>query len=374
MAKNDSIGYCNPILYLKCSPNSKISAKSAVLKKMCQVCGSPEAKPHFGGISCRACAAVFRRYCYSKKLSLKCSCESQEKKTYPCRKCRIEKCIEIGMSENKIQGRRDKIAEKSIDQSSPENTVSFNHIPSRSTEMLCFAQSNWRNFESIRLEKAGKGSEMMNVYELSSIVKMDIDLIWKMVKNLFPNAAEKLKIGEISTLLNNFIIKFWQLIPLLDYLDNAEKYSNFALEDVEQMVNWFYDGCFPEEMSVEVFRKFESFWIFHYSKVILPIVSLQLEKTELMAIIWMMFFDDGFINISPECQEICRNIKKMILRELKNYQIDRNFDEIRFFDTLVSLEIIERGEKKFMEEMLICEMYNVRIHEDFKLILKENRL
>ncbi|ULT91835.1 hypothetical protein L3Y34_009492 [Caenorhabditis briggsae] len=107
--------------------------------------------------------------------------------------------------------------------------------------------------------------------------------------------------------------------------------------------------------------------------MVMPIVVLDLERAELMSIIWLLFFDNGYTNISPECQEMCRNIKKVILRELKNYQIDRNFDEMRFLDTVETLEIIDKGEKKFLEEMMICETHHVRIHDDFKAILKENR-
>ena len=72
--------------------------------------------------------------------------------------------------------------------------------------------------------------------------------------------------------------------------------------------------------------------------------------------------------------EMCQNIKKVILRELKNYQNEKDFDDMRFIETIETLQLIERGEKKFMEEMMICEMYNVRIHDDFKAILKESKL
>ncbi|UMM37602.1 hypothetical protein L5515_009324 [Caenorhabditis briggsae] len=196
---------------------------------MCQVCGSPDAKPHFGAISCRACAAVFRRYCYSKKSILYCKCETNDENTYPCRKCRIEKCIAVGMKADKIQRRRDKISDK-------ETTCSsMTRLPFRSTSKLHSAISNWQNFESIRLEKSGRKEGMMTVYELSCIVKIDIGLTWKMVMKMFPD-MEKLKIRDRSSLLNNFIVKLWQLIPILDFLNNSEKYLNLKEEDIQQMI------------------------------------------------------------------------------------------------------------------------------------------
>lgn len=68
---------------------------------------------------------------------------------------------------------------------------------------------------------------------------------------------------------------------------------------------------------------------------------------------------------------MCRTIRNLIFRELKNYQTDKNFDEIQFADTVDTLNIVEKGEKKFYEELLICDMHNVHLHEDYRLLLNE---
>lgn len=44
------------------------------------------------------------------------------------------------------------------------------------------------------------------------------------------------------------------------------------------------------------------------------------------------------------------------------------------FETLESLEYFEKGDKKLMEEILICQINNIKIHDDFREILSETKL
>ncbi|CAL2047222.1 unnamed protein product [Caenorhabditis brenneri] len=233
--------------------------------------------------------------------------------------------------------------------------------------------SNWHDFESMR---DGRKIGWLNLYEASSTVKNDINLTWRMVLKVFP-AMENLIQKDKSALLHNFIPKLWQIGRVLDHIKILEKYENMNEGDYNSMVLSFYQGSFEkgEEMSdEEILRTFHPFWWYYYTKMILPIVWMDLERTELMAVIWLLFFDNGYTNISTECQEMCRTMRKMIYLELKNYQKSREFDEMRFIETVETLEIIERGEKKFMEEMMICEMSNIKIHDDFRKVLRENKL
>lgn len=345
---------------------------------MCLVCGSPEAEPHFGGISCRACAAFFRRYFHSKKVFTRCTCKTRDSNSHPCRNCRIVKCFAAGMKPEKVQACRDKHSMKSLENSPPDTPPSLlsARIVSRVSSNLTFAVSNWREFEILRDEMNGGKIGYMNIFQLSSTVRQDIELTWKMVYNLFPSTM-KLRDSDKSALLRNFQLKLWQIEPILENIENAEKYAMMDADEFENLIVLFYEGTFPKgkEMSkAEILKIFQPIWIYYYTKMVLPIVYMDLERAELMAIIWLLFFDNGYTNISPDCMEMCRNIKKVILRELKNFQNEKDFDEMRFVETVETLQLIERGEQKFMEEMMICEMHNVKIHDDFKAILKESKL
>lgn len=215
-----------------------------------------------------------------------------------------------------------------------------------------------------------------NIFELTSFVLRDLELTWRMVSKAFPT-VEVLEDRDRQALLRNFVPKLWQIEPILEYRECAEKFDNLEEEDYENLLVGFYGGTFPEgkEMSKsEIVSNFRPYWDYYYTKMILPISSMGLEELEYMAIVWLAFFDNGYSNISDNCLEMCRDIQKVILKELRNYQIDRNFHENRFFVALEALQIIERGEKKFMEEMLVCEMNHIRIHDDFRKIIREPKL
>ncbi|ULT91841.1 hypothetical protein L3Y34_009498 [Caenorhabditis briggsae] len=335
---------------------------------MCPICGSNKSELHLGGVSCRACAAFFRRYFESPKMKKNCTCQKRTQKSHPCRKCRIDKCLEVGMTPKYLQGIR---VLKCL-QNVPSSSSSLNGgIISRATAKLDFAFRSWQDFKEMRDTRTKQGEkEWKNIYDITRMTQDDMNLVWNMVRDLFPTMRELGK-SDGSAMLRNFILKNWQINPIFDeILENSEHYTLKDGDDYFQMVTSWYKGPFESEKEIT----FEPFWNHYLSNTAIPIFGLKLRKEELIAIVWLLFFDTAHTNISPECQEMCRNIKKVILRELKNYQADRNFHDMRFLDTVEILELVEKAEEKFMEHLMVCEMNHVRIHDDFKEILKENRL
>ncbi|PIC24525.1 hypothetical protein B9Z55_017833 [Caenorhabditis nigoni] len=72
----------------------------------CEVCGQTAHGKHFGAISCRACAAFFRRAGKrsSKSQDIVCSkgnCTTAEDGTFYCKACRLKKCHEVGMDSSR---------------------------------------------------------------------------------------------------------------------------------------------------------------------------------------------------------------------------------------------------------------------------------
>ncbi|CAC51060.3 NR LBD domain-containing protein [Caenorhabditis elegans] len=74
-------------------------------EKQCQICAKTSNGMHFGAMTCRACAAFFRRAVvlkleYSCKAKKMCQLEGGGRSM--CRYCRFEKCKEIGMDAEKV--------------------------------------------------------------------------------------------------------------------------------------------------------------------------------------------------------------------------------------------------------------------------------
>lgn len=78
--------------------------------KDCKVCGLPAHGKHYGAVSCRACAAFFRRYGISgqvKPCKKNNNCVFLKKGWFNCKKCRLQKCLDVGMKIDGFQFGRD---------------------------------------------------------------------------------------------------------------------------------------------------------------------------------------------------------------------------------------------------------------------------
>ncbi|KAF1753444.1 hypothetical protein GCK72_020001 [Caenorhabditis remanei] len=81
----------------------------------CKVCEQPARGRHFGVMSCRACAAFFRRSGNGNSKYLGRLCEKKDCKIfhngkYQCKVCRLKKCHDVGMDPMKFQTDRDLIS------------------------------------------------------------------------------------------------------------------------------------------------------------------------------------------------------------------------------------------------------------------------
>ncbi|CAD5208400.1 unnamed protein product [Bursaphelenchus xylophilus] len=84
----------------------KIDVASSRSFQLCSVCNSPWASAHFGVITCRSCAAFFRRSIVlgrNYRCKRKGDCDVITDSRTSCAGCRLRKCIKVGMEVEKIR-------------------------------------------------------------------------------------------------------------------------------------------------------------------------------------------------------------------------------------------------------------------------------
>ncbi|EGT30927.1 hypothetical protein CAEBREN_18082 [Caenorhabditis brenneri] len=97
------------------SSSSEEGSLSPMTTKSCQVCGQKAHGSHFGAVTCRACAAFFRRVAAGANFVIKCQkgggkCEIISNGRSCCKKCRLKKCKDVGMDIGNFQFDRDPIS------------------------------------------------------------------------------------------------------------------------------------------------------------------------------------------------------------------------------------------------------------------------
>ncbi|CAI2352915.1 unnamed protein product [Caenorhabditis sp. 36 PRJEB53466] len=348
----------------------------------CQVCGASESEPHFGGISCRACAAFFRRFVHSRKAAIMCKCEKRATNSHPCRQCRMQKCLEVGMDLKKVQLTRDKhsnhdgiVAKRrpQRSESPPEISLLDCRIISRETTNISSTISKWAYFEENRTKLVNFNFETLNIYQLSSFTKSDCDCISQLFQRVFPMMKD-LSQKDLDKLVANVIPKWIMYECAIDYAQNRVQWEEFRkTEEHDLKIVQFFGSAIPEEKKLkdsEVLRILGPYWNAFYDVTAVEIAEHQFDRFEYSAIFVLIMFDNAYTNISEDCRKMCENIRKVILRELKAYQTDKNCEETRFFDTVDMLSVLEKAEQRFEEEILVCEMNNVKLHEDFVKVMR----
>lgn len=83
--------------------------------KTCAVCGDKALGYNFNAVTCESCKAFFRRNALAKK-QFTCpfnqNCEITVVTRRFCQKCRLKKCLDIGMKSENIMSEEDKMAKR----------------------------------------------------------------------------------------------------------------------------------------------------------------------------------------------------------------------------------------------------------------------
>ncbi|KAK5976461.1 Zinc finger C4 type [Trichostrongylus colubriformis] len=110
-------------------------------QRACRICSDRSDGAHFGVESCRACAAFFRRSIAMRKKYV-CrqgtnSCDINKSLRCICRKCRLQKCMNVGMLPEGVQNKRDPIIPRFCEKVEPakyEDTAAQNPSENESVQ------------------------------------------------------------------------------------------------------------------------------------------------------------------------------------------------------------------------------------------------
>ncbi|EFO99973.1 hypothetical protein CRE_18737 [Caenorhabditis remanei] len=345
-------------------------------RKSCLICNSPYAKYHFGAISCRACAAFFRRCATTKKFLIFCNCLTRRDTQYPCRLCRMEKCVAAGMQESLIRGSRDVNNQVNEDMKEGKSTEFVGPrvqcgIKLRSVELITQTTRNYSNLETIRSIIFSNAKQNVTLHEFSLEIKTESKLVWKLCEASFLE-FDKLNKQDKKTLFSNFHTK-WNVLEMgMKSAKNKDPYNNYSPSGARaKPIKDFYTSTKTNEkerLSDDDKKRwlFEPIWRFRTQNVLSPLAALKFEPMENMALFGILLWDPGYTNVSDDLAEKCYAMRKIILNELSCYFEENETDENRFFETMDALRILERAEEKCQQELELCGMYNVAVDEEMK--------
>lgn len=293
--------------------------------------------------------------------------------TYPCRYFRMEKCIAVGMLMSQVQGPRDpnhQPTRKMIEISLISEGVSIERgIKSKYFEMINKVTNNYRNLELSRNSIFKRNKERINVElnlrDFASEIMLDIKLQWKFCEFAFPE-FNSLTPNDKKIIFYNFCVR-WNVLELSIYSAKHNNSRRFYSPSgaVTKPVREFYKSDPNVTLSGEdITRIFGPIWKFYFEKVIGPLVELKLDEVENMALFGLLLWDPCYANLSFELAERCHAIRNMILRELKVYYEENGAESGRFFDTLDSLNLIEKSEEKCRREIELCGVYNIEVDQE----------
>lgn len=301
------------------------------------------------------------------------------------------------MTPDKVQSKREKHPQKSAKQkemmqnreststssssmtcsqsppSLPISPIPF-RIVSRDNSNIAHVVSKWVNIQDQRSRLYGRRMDEMTYYDTCLATKLDTEMMWNVIEFIFPQ-LDMLTNWDKDALLRNFHPKWAFLVSAIDLNKYPNVHDNIkSADDYFDLIIKFVSSSIHEEHQLEpkeILKIFEPLFRYYGIALSIPISEKRFNAVEYMAIALLIFFDGAHTNFSPECSELCYNIKNLVLRELRGYYVDQNIDEMRFIETIDVLQLMQKGEQKFQEELLLCEMYNVHIHDDYRLMIRE---
>lgn len=208
----------------------------------CKICHQPANGRHFGVMSCRACAAFFRRAASGNLKYLSVVCENGDcavfvNGKYRCKPCRLKKCHDVGMDPRKFQTDRDLLSSTLL--TSPRSLSNFLGRP-----------------EFILSCEPDRASHIKTIIDVSFLIDKarwiladyysDYDIPLK-----FDNSLEKLTFAVDDFKIKQHAAMMNQDIPRIKYLGKAENLMFWEMTFLGA-AKWFSELTEFTELDIDV--------------------------------------------------------------------------------------------------------------------------
>ncbi|CAO4377837.1 unnamed protein product [Caenorhabditis nigoni] len=297
---------------------------------ICKVCGQSAGSCHFGAISCRACAAFFRRIVVGKKMTSVIRCDGN---------CRLDTrvlrklCASCRILSNREAG------------------LGVSGLSSETSFLDQMKRAYWKLGEERRKsfrKKEKRPPIASNYKDANSICSIDINLIHKYFTSLF----------RFSTSTDNDQLDLLsdQFLPAFKMLDGAfrSKGSDVCIllngdyVDPENLGDFYRNSSDDKDdfAADTVKRILAPYWKKFNQGLKKHMREVQLDLSEFLYASALIFWDFGMSGQSNDCVEVCREMRRKNIKELIDYKRNlksHNDYSLRVGEIILVLHVVEKS-------------------------------
>uniref|UniRef100_A0A1I7V2I1 Nuclear receptor domain-containing protein n=1 Tax=Caenorhabditis tropicalis TaxID=1561998 RepID=A0A1I7V2I1_9PELO len=331
--------------------------------QICGVCGETADAVHFGALSCRACAAFFRRRVAAGKLIIvsrcagNCKLENQLLRRL-CASCRYEKCLRIGMKTSAVLSRL-------VVKTEPGSSTWMGEC------LLDQMKAAYARLESSRRDaflREDHVPKITNYKEVNAMCSIDIDLIVLHYTSFFQS------ITPIDEEQRRYLgVHF--LVPFC-LLDGAFRSQGIETElflmpngdyvDLQNLDDFYQNPDEKEDNGIagSVTTLMEPYWRLNNQVLRKHLKEVILDLSEFLFLFWDPIYHiiPGIQNQSDACIQICKQMRSRIFEELTNYEKNLNLKadhSMRVGEIVIVLQAVQKALGIMNECRDISMVYNL---------------
>ncbi|CAO4377285.1 unnamed protein product [Caenorhabditis nigoni] len=334
----------------------------------CGVCSDTADAVHFGGLSCRACAAFFRRKVAGGKMSIGRRCNGNCKldtvvSRRLCPFCRYDKCLRIGMKTTAVLSRLATVKTEPGEGTSSGSGWAMGNL----LEQMKEAHRNLENARRGEFMNEDRKPNATNYKVLNEICSKDIDLVYQHISQFFQSITP-VNDEQRKYLGHQFIAPYllldgaWRsrgtelfVMPNGDYVD---------LHSLES----FYQNPDEKDDSIaeNVTTLMKPYWHLNNQVLRKNLVEVNLDLSEFLFVSALIFWDFGVPEQSDECIKVCKQMRSRIFEELTTYEKSKIMTEdhsLRVGEIVIVLQAVQKALGIMHECRDISIVYNLHGRE-----------